>query len=70
MTAEQPLGLAEAPLLGYGRHRAGENLTTLVDAMGLTLAEWQQLQSDYVMPYLSDDDRATITRHLQNEAAA
>ena len=69
MTAEQQLGLAEAQLLGYGRHRA-ENLTTLVDAMGLTLAEWQQLQSDYVMPYLSDDDRATITRHLQNEAAA
>ena len=66
MTAEQQLGLAEAQLL----HRAGENLTALVDAMGLTLAEWQQLQSDYVMPYLSDDDRATITQHLQNEAAA
>ena len=70
MTAEQQLGLAEAQLLGYGRHRAGEDLITLVDVMGLTLAEWQQLQSDYVMPYLSDDDRTTITQHLQNEAAA
>ena len=26
MTAEQQLGLAEAQLLGYGRHRAGEDL--------------------------------------------
>ena len=70
MTAEQQLELAEAQLLGYGRHRAGEGLTTLVDAMGLTLAEWQELQSAYVMPYLSDDDRAAITRHLQDEEAA
>ena len=39
MTTEQQLGLAEAQLLGYNRHRANKNLTTLVDAMGLTLAE-------------------------------
>ncbi|MFC0035518.1 hypothetical protein [Cardiobacterium valvarum] len=68
MTAEDQLGLAEAQLLGYGHHRAGYGLTELVDAMGLSLAEWEQLQSDYVMPYLDDDDRATITRHLRSEA--
>lgn len=65
MTAEHQLGLAEAQLLGYAHRRDGYDLAALVDAMGLTPAEWQELQDKYAMPYLSDDDRSVIAQQLK-----
>lgn len=65
MTDEHQLGLAEAQLLGYAHHRDGYDLAALVDAMGLTPAEWQELQDKYAMYYLSDDDRSVITQQLK-----
>lgn len=67
MTKEEQLGLAEAQLLGYCHRRAGYGLSELVDAMGLTLTEWKELQGKYTMPYLSDDDRADITKQLAGD---
>lgn len=65
MTDEHHLGLAEAQLLGYCHRRAGYGLSELVDAMGLTLTEWKELQGKYTMPYLSDDDRSVIAQQLK-----
>lgn len=65
MTDEHQLGLAEAQLLGYAHHRDGYDLAALVDAMGLTPAEWQELQDKYAMYYLSDDDRSVIAQQLK-----
>lgn len=65
MTDEHQLGLAEAQLLGYAHRRDGYDLAALVDAMGLTPAEWQELQDKYAMPYLSDDDRSVIAQQLK-----
>mgnify|MGYP000006129317 FL=1 len=65
MTKEEQLGLAEAQLLGYAHHRDGYDLAALVDAMGLTPAEWQELQHKYAMHYLSDDDRSVIAQQLK-----
>ena len=65
MTDEHQLGLAEAQLLGYAHHRDGYDLAALVDAMGLTPAEWQELQDKYAMHYLSDDDRSVIAQQLK-----
>lgn len=67
MTDEHQLGLAEAQLLGYAHHRDGYDLAALVDAMGLTLTEWKELQDKYTMPYLSDDERADITKQLTGD---
>ena len=67
MTDEHQLGLAEAQLLGYAHRRDGYDLAALVDAMGLTLAEWHELQDKYAMPYLSDDERADITKQLAGD---
>ena len=64
-TNEHQLGLAEAQLLGYAHHRDGYDLAALVDAMGLTPAEWQELQDKYAMHYLSDDDRSVIAQQLK-----
>ena len=52
MNDRELLGLAEAQLLGYCHKRAGYGLLELVDAMGLTPAEWGQLQNCYAMSYL------------------
>ncbi len=62
---ERQLDLAEAQLLGYAHCRDGYNLAALVDAMGLTPAEWQELQDKYAMYYLSDDDRSVIAQQLK-----
>lgn len=60
------LDLAEAQLLGYAHCRDGYNLAALVDAMGLTRAEWKELQDKYAMHYLDDDDRVVITKYLSD----
>lgn len=67
MTDKYQLGLAEAQLLGYCHCRDGYNLATLVAAMGLTLTEWKELQANYTLHYLDDDEREAITKQLTGD---
>lgn len=62
---EEKLALAEAQLLGfdYGRwHRT--DLEGLIESMGLTKKEWNLLNKNYDMTYLTDEDRREILTSL------
>lgn len=62
---EEKLALAEAQLLGfdYGRwHRT--DLEGLIESMGLTKKEWNLLNKNYDMTYLTDEDRREILSSL------
>jgi len=41
------LDLAEAQLLGWSNGKHGTFLTSLIEGMGLTISEWNKIQSQY-----------------------
>ena len=59
--------LAEAQLLSWFRAQNGESLTVLVGSMGLGSEEWQQIQEDYGLEYMTDEDRQQITEFLEQK---
>ena len=63
----QMRALAEAQLLGWFRAQNGESLTVLVGSMGLGSEEWQQIQEDYGLEYMTDEDRQQITEFLEQK---
>lgn len=62
---EHQLALAEAQLLGFSHARFNrDDLIGLVESMGLSKNEWESLQKQYSMGYLTDGDRKEISDYL------
>ena len=59
--------LAEAQLLGWFSAQNGDSLTVLVGSMELGSEEWQQIQKDYGLEYMTDEDRQQITEFLEQK---
>ena len=59
--------LAEAQLLGWFSAQNGDSLTVLVGSMELSSEEWQQIQKDYGLEYMTDEDRQQITEFLEQK---
>ena len=61
--------MAEQQLLGFGYANMGYRIKTLVESMGLTLAEWEVIKSTYPT-YLSETAIQEVDEYLSTEAQA
>ena len=62
--SKQLIDLAEAQLLGFFHHRRGYDLKDLVSSMGLTKSEWIEIQAEYDLAYMEEEDKKDITDFL------
>ena len=53
---------AEQQFLGFFYAKKGVRLAELVESMGLTVQEWEQMQKEYKLEYLSQEDKTEITQ--------
>lgn len=62
---ESELVKAEAQLLGFTHNRDGYNLQSLISSMALSLKEWNQLQEEYGLDYLTEEDKKIIQEEVE-----
>lgn len=59
---------SEAQLMGYFYAKKECTLDNLLSTMGLTIAEWEKIKSDYpINSYMSNDDINNIDNYFKQE---
>ncbi len=64
---QSQLDMAEQQLFGWNAAEQGERLESLVDGMGLTLEEWDKLEENNSVNFLSYSQRNEIINHLREK---
>jgi hypothetical protein len=59
---------AEQQLLGFTHAKQGYSLIDLISSMGLKKDEWETLNANYELTYLSDDDIEEINEYFKKKS--
>ncbi len=61
------LDKAYSQFLGYEEYRNGGTFASLTRAMGLTKKEWEKLQKEYDLYFLTDEDKSEIAQVIRED---
>ena len=66
--SEHLLALAEAQLLGFSMGRDGYAIEDVITQMGLDKKEWEEIQKQYGLDYLTEEDEEAIANFLNQQS--
>jgi len=69
MSKEEIIGydliLAEMQLMGFGHAKSGHSIESLVQGMGLTKDEWEELKIQKRTGFIKDPEIESIDKHFK-----
>jgi hypothetical protein len=66
MTSDELLNMAEQQILGFTAAMRGDGIVNLIEAMGLTYHEWEEVKKDTSL-YMREEDIETLDEHFLSQ---